>query len=426
MRIEQGEERSEIDIPVSEVIGEGGEVKILPEVAKYFSIDYKPKKDRLTLVAGGYIGLIPITENLAIEIKPKFPISNLTRIVSIAEDRFNTLEFLSRNYKEVASESPAVFEFMAECLVAELKVLDAEGVLKQYLFCSEESAQIRGRVDINKSVKHLWFHGKFNKVYVSYFGFTADNPFNQLVKYTLNFCIDELSKIDSKSEDLKKTLIEFYSYFESITLYPDRSFEDVVFLAMRENKIPSLRYYYSNLVEICRLIIDKAGVSFDKEGDDVSLRSFTLDMSVTFESYLLNSLRKNRNIFPENTVILDGNKEGRKKFYNQPNDSQADAKPDFIVHRGGKCRLIADAKYKPVSKDTDRYQLISHALSYNANVAVLVLPKTLPAEAPKLKKIGTVGESHSVDVYEYYFDLSDIDLENIEQMFSEKIAFLVA
>jgi len=34
----------------------------------------------------------------------------------------------------------------------------------------------------------------------------------------------------------------------------------------------------------------------------------------TFEKYLLNSLRINRKVLSDNTRILDGNKEGRKKL----------------------------------------------------------------------------------------------------------------
>ena len=60
MRVEQAEERSEIDIPISEIVRDGGSLNILPTVKNYFSIDYKPRTQKLSLVAGGYIGLIPI------------------------------------------------------------------------------------------------------------------------------------------------------------------------------------------------------------------------------------------------------------------------------------------------------------------------------------------------------------------------------
>jgi 5-methylcytosine-specific restriction enzyme subunit McrC len=171
--------------------------------------------------------------------------------------------------------------------------------------------------------------------------------------------------------------------------------------------------------------MDQAGVSIEDEGKDLSLSSFTLDMSSVFENYLLNALRLNRGVFPEKTFILDGNKEGRKKFYNQPSSSHAYAKPDFILQIGDECKVLVDAKYKDSSKETDRYQIISHALSYNSNIAVLVLPMVdFSPDAPKLHKIGTLGDSHTVDVYEYYFDLSSEDLAGAERNFSKVIASL--
>lgn len=160
MRIVHAEERKEIDIPISEIVKEGGKLNIFPSVKNYFSIDYKPKNNNLSLIAGGFIGLIPINSDLAIEIKPKFSISNLTRIVSIAEDNFKTLSFFSKKYSETSDSTKTIFEFMAECLVNELKTLEEEGLLKEYLQKSEDALIIRGRINFNESIRSLWSRGR--------------------------------------------------------------------------------------------------------------------------------------------------------------------------------------------------------------------------------------------------------------------------
>lgn len=425
MRIEQAEERQEIDIPISEIVHEGGKLNILPNVKNYFSIDYKPKNDKLSLVAGGFIGLIPINNQLAIQINPKFSISNLTRIVAIAEDNFNTLSFFSKKYRENEDFSPVVFEFMAECLANELQAIEEEGLLKDYLLKKEDSHKIRGRINVNDSIKSLWSHGHFNKASISYFEFTPDNPFNRLIKFTLKFCIEELSLINSSKSNLIESLIEYYSIFDAVTLsHSLHCFEDV-YSAIESDKVTALRQYYVNICEICRLIVNRIGVSFDKDGNDVELNSFTLDMASTFEKYLLNSIRFNRGIFPESTVILDGNKEGRKKLYNQPSIGKGDAKPDIIL-KVGVSTIIADAKYKTKSKDTDRYQVISHALSYNAKIAVLILPKDENYTGKPLIKLGSVGSEHEINVYEYYYDLSSYDLMIEEKKLAEELLTLIA
>lgn len=425
MRIEQGEERKEIEIPISEVVRDGGKLNILPNVRKYFSIDYKPKIDKLTLVAGGYIGLIPINHELAINIKPKFSISNLTRIVAIAEDNFNTLKFFAKKYRESGVYNSVVFEFMAECLANELQVLDAEGILKDYILTSEDTHKIRGRICINSSINSLWSHGHFNKASIKYYNFTPDNPFNRLIKYTLNYCIKELIFIESDKTDLRKSLIEFYAAFDAIPLDTSRDFLRSVSDAIKNDKISMLRKYYITICEICRLILNRTGVSFDEEGGDLELNSFTLNMANIFEKYLLNSIRLNRSLFPENTAILDGNKEGQKKFYNQPSIGEGYAKPDIILKLGKRYEVIADAKYKTSSKEADRYQVISHALSYGAEVAVLILPRDENRTGDSLVKLGGVGTQFEIEVYEYFYDLASGDLINEEIKLSETLLSLI-
>lgn len=425
MRIEQGEERKETDISISAIVKDGGRLNILPSAKKYFSIDYKPKKGVLSLVCGGYIGLIPINENLAIQIRPKVPIPNLTRIVTIAEDKFDTLNFFLKKYKESADFNPTIFEFMAECLANELQTLDSEGILKEYCLAVDHTEKIKGRISLNDSIKSLWGHGHFQKAVIKYHDFTVRNPFNQLIKYTLDFCIRELDTANPENKKLKERLADFYSLFDAVELREGQGFFDAVFEAIKSDKLTTLRRYYVNICEICRLILQRRSISFHEAGDDLEMSSFVLDMSNIFEKYALNSVRAHRNLFPPNTLIMDGNKEGRKKFYNEPSVGDGDAKPDVIIKNGTEHKIVADVKYKSSSKEADRYQVISHALSYNSKKAVLVLPKDESrGYSQALIKLGSVGKDFEIEVYEYYFNLSSGDLEKEEHDLAQSLSSL--
>ncbi len=416
MKIYSALEMGEIDVPIDEIIKPGGQIDINSNAKKYFSIDYKPKNTKLSLVAGQYIGLIPINENLAIEIRPKFSISNLSRIVSIAKDNFNTLNFFSKKYRETGNSEFVVFEFMADSLLNELRDLFEEGLLKEYSKKTEQTGKIRGRVDVGLTMKHLWSRGHFHNVVASYFDYTLDNKFNRMIKFTLKFCIDELNFSGSKKIDLINSLIEFYSMFESVPLDKSCNFYEDVLEAIAEQKISELRHYYINICEICRLIMDGKGISFDSPGEHLRLSSFTLDMANTFEKYLLHSIRGSRDLLPSNYVVLDGNdKEGMKRFYNQPSLDEGVAKPDIIIKDASVVHIIADAKYKLKTKEADRYQIVSHALSYNAKNAVLIVPNNGSHRGVKLIKKGSVGAGYSIDVYEYHFDLSSENLEEEER-----------
>ena len=118
--------------------------------------------------------------------------------------------------------------------------------------------------------------------------------------------------------------------------------------------------------------------------------------------------------------------EGQKKFFNQPSEVKGDAKPDIIIKTGDDCKIIADVKYKIGSKDSDRYQVISHALSYGSNIAILVLPRNEKNEgSPSLLKLGTIGDTYKVDVYEYYYDLANTNLEYEETNFARGLGSLI-
>lgn len=427
MKIHSAEERNEVHIDINEVVKEGGKLNIYPNVKNFFSIDYKPKRDKLTLFAGKYIGLIPINDSLAIEITPKFSISNLTRIVSIAQDNFRTLGFFSREYKKSESSESIIFQFMVESLCNELKVLYDEGVLKEYVLKQEPSHKIRGRIDLNNSIKQLWSHGDFNKAITIHHEQTADNIFNQLIKYTIEYCLNKINHTLPEEKGLRDSLSFFHSLFEFVRI--DNISKEYFFYAkkIREKEFPSIRNYYKNVCKVCQLIIEDKGVSFNDIGADLQLSSFTLDMESAFEKYLLNSLRKSNSTSKskELITILDGNNEGRKKLYNQPSNAKGDAKPDIIISKENKPLIIIDAKYKSKTKDSDRYQVISHALSYNCKIAVLVLPTDGNHITENLVKLGDIGIEYVVDVYEYYFNLSTHDLETEEEKFSESLLSLL-
>lgn len=425
MIIKAAEERSVVDIDIEHILGAGGAINIYSQVTNYFSIDFKPKTKSFSFVAGGYIGLIPVNEKIAIDIRPKFKISNLTRLVSIAEDNFKTLDFFNRSYQDIEGQDPTVFKFLLQCLVRELKVLEVEGLLKEYLPRRFNGTRIAGRIDYPRTVRKFWSKGAFHKASSSYFEMTINNPYNQLIKFTIDYSLRYFNRMGIDDLSLKRQLIHALSLFESVSLIEDsrRLNQDVSDLIAAE-KVTMLRHYYLNVCKLCRIITTQKGLSFNTYDKGTDLSSFILDMESIFERYLLNVLRNNKPLLDQSVSILDGNAEGKKKFFNQPSKATGDAKPDFILNVGGETKVIADAKYKIKVKDIDRYQVISHALSYGAKYAVLVSPVIDHSSTAKLSKIGTIGPTDAITLYEYKFDLNAIDLESEENSFAIALAKL--
>ncbi|WP_422851561.1 5-methylcytosine restriction system specificity protein McrC, partial [Erwinia amylovora] len=173
------------------------------------------------------------------------------------------------------------------------------------------------------------------------------------------------------------------------------------------------------------LILSKKGISFELTEENVFLNSYYIDMETIFEKYLFVFLKEYfLNNHPELSV-KDGNTDGKKKFFNAQSLATGDAKPDVIIKKGESTLLIADAKYKSKTKDTDRYQIISHAVSFDCKYTVLISPRPENHNGEKMRKIGDVGDTLKINVYEYFIDLSNPDLENEESELAESLFNLV-
>ncbi len=93
---------------MSEVLSTTGALDILPDVKSksYFEIDYRA--GQLLLVAGKYVGLIPINSRVVIDVRPKVALKGLLRILNLAEEEIGSLEFFNRSYKEIPEQDDNV------------------------------------------------------------------------------------------------------------------------------------------------------------------------------------------------------------------------------------------------------------------------------------------------------------------------------
>lgn len=416
-------EREATSIPLREILSPDNTPNFFPEVKSkaFFDIDYRG--DELILVAGKYIGLIPLNEQVAINVQPKIGVSSLVHIISKSREYLDSLHFFEKFYKETSSTSPTIFEFFAKCLSVELRKVEREGVFKKYTCTQSNLPSPKGKINIGRTISHNWSRGSYFRVHCDYFEFTADNHYNRLVKYTLWYCLNHLLRIRSTNSDLIKELSYYYSYFESIPLDKKRSFLEPVLNDIHNQKIPILRKYYENLCKVCRCIIEDIGIMLRDPGEDIKMLSFIINMESVFEKYLLYILREKESFLGSDAKVLDGNKEAKKYLFNDTR--KYEAKPDIVVKYNGECRLIIDAKYKKKISETDRYQIISHAISYGVKKVLLILPYSGQPQKG-LVRIGEIGTGYFVELFEYYIDLESDDLLSVESAYCHHVRDLIA
>lgn len=411
-------ERQAVDVPLESLLSSNGDLRILPEVRArgYFDIDYRG--DKLTFVAGRFVGTIPITEEICINVKPKIEILDLVRLIAIAGGDIGVLRFFARGYEKRAAQDRTIISLLLVTLLEQLRQLESEGMLKGYRSVEGEGV-FRNRLNVGRTLRRHWSRGKFASASWDNFAFTNDNAPNQLIKYTLWYC-GKLLDSYKLSDEFRMELSEVFSLFDQVSLDLHKRFLSPVKLLLERNALPTLRHYYYEICKTCLFIIGNDSVSLTVQGSDIDLLSFVLNLEDLFERFVRNVLQRALSSIPQ-IRVLDGNREGRSHLFF---DSRAiDVKPDIVIQRNGSTLLIADVKYKVKITESDRYQLIAHAYSRGVRRAIFILP-SYEMEHSGLVRSGQLLDREGLELFEYRMRL-DGDIEREEVALATCIAGLI-
>jgi 5-methylcytosine-specific restriction enzyme subunit McrC len=423
MHVYSVREYDEIDIPSELLISTGGELNIYPKVLEKRLLEITYKKNKITFKAGSNIGEISVNKDVIVKVSPKIPLANLMHMLVVSNHEIGYLDYYQRNYSRVEIVSDNTFDFLVKSFISEVKHLLSEGIYKIYDKKREVTSFPKGKIDFNESIKHCFSKGKTHEVAVSYFRHDANNPYNKLIKYALRYSLEFMQRSVTDYSKQIKELYELYQYFSSVELDHHRSFLNQLTYPIDGNELPTIRKYYVNPCNLGHIIIGSASADFDSSSGILKLSSFLINMAYIFESYIL-AVFQSKLFRNEKLTVLDGNREGMKNLFFD--SEKYKAKPDYIFYEEGKCKLVADAKYKIKPDEHDRYQIISHAISYGATVAVLILPKKSKKQKA-FEKVGQIGGGATViSVYLYHFDLDNQNLSEEEDLLTQLIIDEVA
>jgi len=410
-------ERQTVPVPPSKFIGPDGTVRVFKESLSrgYFDIDFR--SGEVVLVAGRYVGLIPVNENVVVEILPKTRLTDFARILEIAGEDPGALRFFERTYLETQGID-RFFPLIAKSLVQQLRSVAQEGLMKSY--CRKDGIHtFKPRIQFSKTAQRLWARGNFSHSYSEVFEFTKDTAFNRLIKYAIWFCGRYFGSRPNK-EGLAAE-IEFYAnLFEVVPLDLKLSFIAEVQDALRLGRIPTLRQYYVGISKAALLIARNSSVTLDPQNADVQLLSFIINLEEVYEKYVRNSLRAFAKMNRQDLVVQNGNLEGRGYLFHD--SIAAEIKPDIIIAHGEHRPLVVDVKYKPRTTDADRYQLISHAAALGAGIAVSVLPASDGLSG--LARKGQIYNGEGIEIFEYHMPLEG-NLADEEKLMATEILNLV-
>lgn len=399
--------RSSVELPLSAVL-KGGQINVFPEVetAGLLFLQFQGGKIRLT--AGKYIGLIPLTPDITVDVRPKLPVRNLARILDHARASLGSVA-LDRHYETTDDQGVTVLEFLLSNLVSSLQGVQERGYLKNYTRRLDAGA-LRGRLLAGQTLKSLWSRGERHKVATEAFGQTVDIAANRVIKLAMENAMATLCRVRPTSPILKEANRAHGEFPRSVSPIQHTDLQ-ICRAALKSRSLPASRGYYYRPMEISQLLLSNAAVSLERTGGDIQLQTFILNFEEVFENYLRHVLEMRA---PAGCDVRDGNGDGARPLYDDRPDPPA--QPDIVLEYAGSRPVIVEVKYKDKPDRADVNQVVTYAAAYRATTVVLVhQAKATAQNGTKLR-----GTINSTRIYTYGFDLAAHDLE------AEEAAFVAA
>jgi len=409
VKIIEVSERSSISIPLQELLNEGGTLKLAPDLIGKGLVEVKQARNSLRLQVNGVVGRIPLTDQITLDVQPKFPVSNLNRMVYASRSEMLNPFYLDRPYEKIRSRDylpvPLIRTFSSV-----LRELIANGVFREY---QREivSGSPKPRINFNKTQQRYWSKLNPTMAVMERFNFTQNNLPNQCIKLAATKAL-AISKNSAHLKECVPSFAESLRQLEFVSLLSPSSISSK--LQNLRSKVPSFRNDYARALEQALEILRHIDVSLNRAKNGVSLEAYVLSLDDVFEQYIRGIIAELPSVGFGRVATVDGNIQRHQKNLFSDN-TRFKIKPDLIVKDRRGPRLIGDVKYKIKPKEEDRYQIITHSLSYQVDRAFLVYPMLPKQRIAGLQRLGYIGKDQAMEVFEYYFDLSNnLEIEESE------------
>jgi len=406
-----------------------GQLRLYPEVAEKDFIRARFSGQELKIQPGPYVGLIPLNDDISLEIQPRVPISNLSRLFRVTEREPVELENFLREYEEQTGSMSSYIDFMAESLLRSIRRLNVEGKHQNYQREVKRGSFPKGNIHFGRTVKELKSKGIDHELIYSNFVRSKDNNLNRCVKYTIHYLLMRYRSMEEGRKNKIKYISQLnkrFRDFRGVKLDHSESF-------LRDEKVSDTNLIgkkysaYKRIIPICKAIIKDKGIKLESFRGDIKASSILVKVDLVFEDYNRNMLKKE---LGKNSKIrvLDGNKDGKngakKPLFDNKNEPEAT--PDIVIEKesSGEYEIVIEVKYKPVPKNrypkrSDMNQLIAYSSSYKSKKAVLL---HLSKEKEYWQKIGNIG---STDFYKYGFCIGADDIEDQDTKLADFIRSLI-
>jgi 5-methylcytosine-specific restriction endonuclease McrBC regulatory subunit McrC len=397
-------------IPRVDVVDSDGRSLILPETRDLKAIELRDVTDGVQLRATGLIGYLPLTTDITLNIRPKFPLSNLWYMLDHAEELFDRVLPVIRRYERTGERAPHLLLARAFCFY--LSEILSSSIIRAYPRARREH-YYQPKVDFGATMSRFISRGDSLRTVSDIFDFSRDVKANRLLKAA---CL-QFTKLVPRSADWsqeREILNDALARLASIDPQYIQQFD----LNAADTVPMRIRNAYKGALSIYALQAGLTGIGFTFEASGSELPSFLFNLDDVFEAFVRNRLRT---LLRSSYIsIADGNKPEHHGVLFK-DSRRYPTKPDLIFKLYRNVLALGEVKYKPRIEEGDRYQLISHTIAAGTTRAFWISPAATPADAG-LDYVGSINSGAAF--YHYRLDISG-DLERTSEDMAQAIKNLL-
>lgn len=361
-------------------------------------------KDGPSIVSNSYIGVAKFS-NFTVVVEPKILINprNLFGMINYIFDIENWDRLPDAPFYFEKPESYLI-EIIILLFVEETKRLLKKGLSKSYVTYQDQTTYVRGKLLLIQNMHNFL---KNRSLFACEFDeLEYDNLENQLILFCLHRAY-KLTQSEVRKSKIRKLLMQLSDQVSSKIL----TIHDL-------NKIhyTRLNSHYKKTHELCRIIMESAGISDFYSGAKHIISSFFVDMNEIFEKFVFKLY--DEFYYPERFNVIE-----QKKYWAWKIDfsKRKSIRTDILLEDkyDKSTKIVIDTKYKSHLNEADLYQIGFYIHEYSPQDKEI--SKTGYAILPKSVEDLMSGHIISSTVQNIHIIQRHIDLDYIIPLLSSKL-----